>query len=141
MSREALQNTCGKGTPTPDSERTFTKPTAKHCRWFGVSRRSLYYKPTKAPRTVKPQLAPQIKAMIDNQPLFGYRAVTRLPVVNENTVERIFQVKQSLEIRAATLSGNVRQSARAARGTVGKLDYTPDLTGRATAEIFALRSK
>jgi len=90
---------------------------------------------------VKPQLAPQIKAMIDNQPLFGYRAVTRLPVVNENTVERIFQVKQSLEIRAATLSGNVRQSARAARGTVGKLDYTPDLAGRATAEIFALRSK
>lgn len=65
----------------------------KLCRWFGAARRSVYYKPTKAPPTVKPALAEPIKALIEQEPSFGYRTVAGLLRMNKNTVQRIFQLK------------------------------------------------
>ena len=38
---------------------------SKLCQWFGVARRSVYYKPTKAPPTVKPELVESIRAMVE----------------------------------------------------------------------------
>jgi putative transposase len=35
------------------------------CRWFDQPRRTVYYRPTKAPPKVKPELAEPIKAMIE----------------------------------------------------------------------------
>src|SRR3546814_13527203 len=43
----------------------------KLCRWFGVARRSVYYRPTKAPPKVRPELAEPITAMIEEEPSFG----------------------------------------------------------------------
>ena len=51
---------------------------AQLCRWFGVPRRSMYYRPTKAPAKVKAALAEPIKAMIEAEPSFGYRTVANL---------------------------------------------------------------
>ena len=34
----------------------FEVSMVKLCRWFGVARRTMYYRPTKAPPTVKPEL-------------------------------------------------------------------------------------
>jgi hypothetical protein len=51
---------------------------AKLCRWFGVARRTVYYKPTKAPPKVKAELAGPIKALIEEEPSFGYRTVAEL---------------------------------------------------------------
>ncbi len=65
----------------------------KLCRWFGVARRSVYYRTTKAPPKVKAELAEPIKAMIEEEPSFGYRTVAGLLGMNKNTVQRIFQVK------------------------------------------------
>lgn len=65
----------------------------KLCHWFGVARRRVYYKPTKAPPTVKPALAEPIKALIEEEPSFGYRTVAGLLGMNKNTVQRIFQFK------------------------------------------------
>lgn len=45
------------------------------CRWFGVPRRTVYYQPTKAAPKVDEQLAVPIKAMIEENPSFGYRTV------------------------------------------------------------------
>ena len=39
----------------------FEVPVAKLCRWFGVARRTVYYRPTKAPPQVRPELAEPIK--------------------------------------------------------------------------------
>lgn len=53
-------------------------------RWFGVARRSVYYKRTKAPLAVKPALAEPIKVLIEEEPSFGYRTVAGLLGMNKN---------------------------------------------------------
>lgn len=71
----------------------FEVSVSQLCRWFEVPRRTVYYKPTKAPPTVKQELAEPIKAMIEAEPSFGYRTVACLLGMNKNTVQRIFQLK------------------------------------------------
>jgi putative transposase len=65
----------------------------KLCQWFEVARRTMYYKPTKATPKVQEQMAVPIKAMIEENPSFGYRTVAGLLGMNKNTVQRIFQIK------------------------------------------------
>jgi len=62
------------------------------CRWFGVARRSFYYQPVKADPVVRPELATPIKALIEQEPSFGYRTVAGLLDMNKNTVQRVFQL-------------------------------------------------
>ena len=68
-------------------------PLTKLCAWFGVPRRTVYYKPAKAAPKVDPRFAEPIKAMIEKEPSFGYRTVAWLLGFNKNTVQRIFQIK------------------------------------------------
>lgn len=68
-------------------------PLVKLCAWFGVPRRTVCYKPTKAALAIDPRFAEPIKAMIEENPSFGYRTVAFLPGFNKNTVQRIFQLK------------------------------------------------
>ena len=63
------------------------------CRWFEVPRRTAYYKPCKAPPKVQERFEAPIKAMIDQDPSFGYRTVAGLLKFNKNTVQRIFQIR------------------------------------------------
>lgn len=42
------------------------------CRWFEVPRRTAYYKPCKAAPKVQERFEKPIKAMIDQDPSFGY---------------------------------------------------------------------
>ncbi|HET7162119.1 MAG TPA: IS3 family transposase [Rhodanobacteraceae bacterium] len=65
----------------------------KLCRWFGLPRRTVYYRPRKAPPKVREELAVPIKAMIEQESSFGYRTVANLLGMNKNTVQRIFQLK------------------------------------------------
>ncbi|MEI2260005.1 hypothetical protein OHC51_03295 [Stenotrophomonas indicatrix] len=53
-------------------------PLAKLCQWFGVARRTMYYKPTRSPAEVKAELAEPIKELIEAEPSFGYRTVAAL---------------------------------------------------------------
>ena len=64
----------------------------KLCQWFGVPRRTLYYQPTKGKPKVQPQFCEPIKAMIEENPSFGYRTVAHLLEMNKNTVQRVFQI-------------------------------------------------
>lgn len=66
---------------------------AKLCRWFGVPRRTMYYKPVKSAPRVDPRYAEPIKALIEESPSFGYRTVAHLLGFNKNTVQRVFQLK------------------------------------------------
>lgn len=66
---------------------------AKLCRWFGVARRTMYYRPTKAPPKVREELATPVKQLIEQEPSFGYRTVAWLLGMNKNTVQRLFQLK------------------------------------------------
>lgn len=56
----------------------FAVSVATLCRWFGIARRTVYYRPTKAAPKVQPALAEPIKALIEEQPSFGYRTVAGL---------------------------------------------------------------
>ena len=62
------------------------------CRWFEVPRRTVYYQAVKAKPKVAAQFAEPIKAMIEENPSFGYRTVAHLLGFNKNTVQRIFQI-------------------------------------------------
>lgn len=64
----------------------------KLCRWFEVPRRTVYYKPTKAAPKVNQAYVKPIKAMIEENPAFGYRTVAYLLGMNKNTVQRVFQL-------------------------------------------------
>ncbi|MEN1928111.1 hypothetical protein WCE37_03780 [Luteimonas sp. MJ250] len=61
----------------------FEVSMVKLCRWFGVARRSMYYHPTKTPPKIRPELAEPIKAMIEEEPSFGYRTVAALLEMNK----------------------------------------------------------
>jgi putative transposase len=63
------------------------------CRWFEVPRRTFYYTPTKAAPKLRPELVEPVKALIEEEPSFGYRTVAGLLDFNKNTVQRIFQLK------------------------------------------------
>jgi putative transposase len=63
------------------------------CRWFEVPRRTMYYRSVKAPPKVRPEIAEPIKALIEEEPSFGYRTVAGLLGMNKNTVQRVFQLK------------------------------------------------
>ena len=55
--------------------------------------RTLYYKSVKAAPKVQPRFAEPIKAMINEEPSFGYRTVAALLGFNKNAVQRIFQLR------------------------------------------------
>lgn len=92
----------------------FVVSMAKPCQWFGVARRSVYYKPTKAPARVNPELAEPIKTIIEAEPSFGYRAVSALLGMNKNPVQRIFQLK-GWQVRKRPLGQRPRFEAKVSR--------------------------
>lgn len=64
----------------------------KLCHWFGVARRTVYYRETKGQPKLQEQFVKPIKAMIEENPSFGYRTVAHLLDFNKNTVQRVFQL-------------------------------------------------
>ena len=99
---------------------------AKLCRWFGVARRSVYYKPTKAPSRVKTELAAPIKEMIEAEPSFGYRTVAALLGMNKNTVQRIFRLK-GWQVRKRALGQRPRIEAKVSRAELPDQRWATDL--------------
>ncbi|SMX29507.1 hypothetical protein TRP8649_03643 [Pelagimonas phthalicica] len=51
---------------------------SKLCAWFGVPRRTVYFKPSKAAPKLNSTFVDPIKAVIEENPSFGYRIVTYL---------------------------------------------------------------
>ncbi len=75
------------------AQERFKVSLVKLCLWFQMPRRTVYYRSTKAQPKVQEQLVKPIKAMIEENPSFGYRTVAHLLGFNKNTVQRIFQLK------------------------------------------------
>lgn len=74
---------------------------SKLCQWFEVPRRTVYYQPLKAAPKVDAEFAVPIKAMIEENPAFGYRTVAHLLDFNKNTVQRIFQLNVTFRRKGA----------------------------------------
>ena len=71
----------------------FEVSITKLCHWFGFARRSFYYQASQATPKVNPAFSEPIKALIEDEPSFGYRTVANLLGFNKNTAQRIFQLK------------------------------------------------
>ena len=82
-------------------------PLTKLCAWFGVPRRTVYYRPTKSEPKVDPRFAEPIKALIEKEPSFGYRWLLGF---NKNTVQRIFQIK-GWQVRKRSIGARPRIEA------------------------------
>ena len=63
------------------------------CAWFGIARRSVYYRPHSKKPVVQEQYEVPIKKLIEEEPSFGYKTVAALLGMNKNTVQRVFQLK------------------------------------------------
>ncbi len=64
----------------------------KLCQWFGVAPLTVHYRATKSRPRLQEQFVKPIKAMIEENPSFGYRTVANLVDFNKNTVQRVFQL-------------------------------------------------
>src|SRR5699024_3563161 len=115
---------------------------AKLCRWFKVPRRTMYYQPVKkaAPR-VQERFAKPIKAMIEENPSFGYRTVAWLLGFNKNTVQRIFQLK-GWQVRKRSIGFRPRVEALPSMAAAPNERWSTDLcrvwTGRDVWASLAL---
>lgn len=96
------------------------------CRWFGVPRRTMYYRATKAPPKVKSEWADSIKALIEQQPSVGYRTVAGLLGMNKNTVQRIFQIK-GWQVRKRSIGHRPRIEALPSVATAPDQRWATDL--------------
>lgn len=74
-------------------EEGFKVSISKLCQWFEMPRRTVYYKSVKAKPKIQARFAEPIKAMINEEPSFGYRTVAALLGFDKNTVQRIFQLR------------------------------------------------
>lgn len=101
-------------------------PMTKLCQWFGVARRTTYYKPTKGPAKVNSELAEPIKEMIEAEASFGYRTVAALLGMNKNTVQRLFQLK-GWQVRKRPLEQRPRIEAKISRAEGPDQRWATDL--------------
>ena len=102
-------------------------PVTKLCAWFGVPRRSVYYKPTKMAPKVDPRFSKPIKDLIDKEPSFGYRTVAWLLGFNKNTVQRVFQI-QGWQVRKRQIGMRPRIEAVPSVATAPNEDNVQNLS-------------
>jgi len=96
------------------------------CRWFEVPRRTFYYQSVKVPPKVQPRFAEPIKAMIEDNPSFGYRTVTHLLGFNKNTEQRVFQLR-GWQVRKRPVGFRLRIEARRSRASQPNERWATDL--------------
>jgi putative transposase len=70
----------------------FKVSISKLCQWFDMPRRTVYYKSVMARPKVQSRSAEPIKAMISEEPSFGYRTVATLLGFNRNKVQHMLQL-------------------------------------------------
>ena len=119
----------------------FKVSLVKLCHWFEMPLRTVYYRSTKAPPKVQEHFVKPIKAMIEENPSFGYRTVAHLLDFNKNTVQRIFQIK-GWQVRKRAIGFRPRIEARASVAGKPNERWATDLcriwTGRDGWAVLAL---
>jgi putative transposase len=99
---------------------------SKICRYLGIARRTVYYRPVKTAPKVKPELEAPIKALIEQEPSFGYRTVAGLLGMNKNTVQRIFQIR-GWQVRKRAIGFRPRIEALPSVATAPDQRWSTDL--------------
>jgi putative transposase len=111
------------------------------CKWFGIPRRTAYYRSVKAKPVVQDRFATPIRKMILEEPSFGYRTVAGLLGFNKNTVQRIFQL-MGWQVKKRPIGFRPRVKALPSVATAPDQRWSTDLcriwTGRDGWAVLAL---
>ena len=86
----------------------------------------MYFRSTKTPAKVRPELAEPIKALIEQEPSFGYRTVAGLLGMKKNTVQRIFQLR-GWQVRKRAIGHRPRIEALLSVATAPDQRWATDL--------------
>lgn len=105
------------------------------CRWFGVPRRSVYYKTIKSPPRINEDLAVRVKSEIERYPTSGYRTVAWMLGENKNTIQRLFQLK-GWQVRKRKKGFRPRAQSMISRTEQPDIRWSTDL-----ARIFCGKDK
>ncbi len=104
----------------------FEVPITKLRHWFGVARRSAYYKASRATPKIDPAIAEPIKAMIEDEPSFCYRTAANLLGFNKSTAQRIFQL-MGWQVRKRAIGHRPRIDALPSVATAPDQRWATDL--------------
>ncbi len=96
------------------------------CRWLGVPRRSLYYRPRGRRRAVDPDKARAVKAVIERFPTYGYRRIAAVLGWNRKVVQRICQ-RRGWQVRKRPKGHRPRARALPSVAPARNLRWATDL--------------
>ncbi len=99
----------------------------KLCRWFGISRRTFYYKPkVKEPRIDDKKLY-RIKETIEAFPTYGYRRIAFMTGINKKAVQRILKLK-GWQVKKRSKGHRPRAAAMPSRTHLPNQRWAIDMT-------------
>lgn len=96
-------------------------------KWFGIPRRTLYYRPRKRIRRVSAELESHVKMMMEKFPTYGYRRIAVLIKANRKSVQRILQIR-NWQVRRRPKGSRPRAQAMPSVAPVPNMRWATDLT-------------
>ena len=99
----------------------------KLCRWFGISRRTFYYKPKQRRPKIDEEKVCRIKEKMEAFPTYGYRRLAHLTGINKKAVQRILQLK-GWQVRKRPKGHRPRAQAMPSRSHTPNARWAIDMT-------------
>lgn len=97
------------------------------CRWFGIPRRSFYYRPKTREKRLDPKRVEKVKEKMEAFPSYGYRRLALLLGMNKKAVQRIQQIK-GWQVRKRSKGHRPRAKAMLSRSTLPDRRWAIDMT-------------
>ena len=99
----------------------------KLCRWFGISRRTFYYKPKQRQPKIDEEKVRLIKKKMEAFPTYGYRRLAHMTGINKKAVQRILQLK-GWQVRKRAKGHRPRAQAMPSQSLVPNERWAIDMT-------------
>jgi len=96
-------------------------------RWFGIPRRTLYYRPRTRKRKLDEERVRKVKEKIKEFPTYGYRRIAFLTGMNKKAVQRILQLK-GWQVKKRSKGHRPRAKAMPSRSTMPNTRWAIDMT-------------
>jgi len=99
----------------------------KLCRWFGISRRTFYYRPISREKKLDAKKVAKVKAKMEQFPTYGYRRLALLLEMNKKAVQRILQYK-GWQVRKRTKGHRPRAKTVSSQTSLPNRRWAIDMT-------------
>ena len=99
----------------------------KLCRWFGVPRRTFYYKPVNRGKKLDPDKVAKVREKMAQFPTYGYRRLALLLNMNKKAVQRILQLK-GWQVKKRSKGHRPRAKAMPSQASLPNRRWAIDMT-------------